>query len=85
MLQSLKWGTFIFFGLLIFLGGRFIWIHMPGTKRLTLEEMGVVFGSVGDAEAVNLPILTGFQCHQVLRSVVGLSTDGRDQQGDWAR
>ena len=33
---------------------------MPETKRLTLEEMDIVFGSVSVAEAVGLLIFIGF-------------------------
>ena len=54
MLESLKYGTFIFFGLMTFGGGVFIWSYVPETKRLTLEEMDTLFGSVGVAEAVSL-------------------------------
>ena len=52
MLQSLKYGTFIFFGLMTFGGGLFIWSYVPETKRLTLEEIDTLFGSVGVAENV---------------------------------
>ncbi|KAG8532544.1 uncharacterized protein KY384_002421 [Bacidia gigantensis] len=52
MLESMKYGTFIFFGLLGCVGGfLFIWLVVPETKRLTLEEMDLVFGSKGVAEA----------------------------------
>ncbi|KAI4149510.1 MAG: hypothetical protein L6R39_002488 [Caloplaca ligustica] len=51
MLTHIKYGTFIFFGLLTFMGAGFLWWYVPETKRLTLEEMDVVFGSVGVARA----------------------------------
>ena len=54
MLESLKYGTFIFFGLMTFGGGLFIWFYVPETKRLTLEEMDTLFGSVGVAETVSV-------------------------------
>ena len=57
MLESLKYGTFIFFGLMTFGGGIFIWSYVPETKRLTLEEMDTLFGSVGVAEAVSSSLL----------------------------
>lgn len=69
MLQSLKWGTVVFFGLLPFLGGLFIGIYVPETEASDAGENGRCFGSVGVAEAVDLLIFIGFQCHQVLRSV----------------
>lgn len=51
MLTGMTYGTFIFFGMLIFLGAFFIWFYVPETKRLTLEEMDVIFGSSGVAAA----------------------------------
>ena len=51
MITHLKYGTFIFFGVMIFIGAAFIWFYVPETKRLTLEEMDLVFGSSGVAEA----------------------------------
>ena len=53
MLETLKYGTFIFFGLLTFGGAVFVWFVVPETKRLTLEEMDILFGSVGLAQAVS--------------------------------
>ena len=51
MLTHLRYGTYIFFGLLTFGGAAFIWIFFPETKSLSLEEMDVLFGSVGAAAA----------------------------------
>ena len=54
MLQDLKYGTFIFFGLVGCTGGfLFVWLYVPETKRLTLEEMDDLFGSKGVAQAVS--------------------------------
>ena len=56
MLQEIKYGTFLFFGLLGCTGGFiFVWLYVPETKRLTLEEMDLLFGSKGVAQAVSLP------------------------------
>jgi hypothetical protein len=44
-------GTYLIFGILTFIGAAFIWFIVPETKRLTLEEMDVVFGSEGVAQA----------------------------------
>lgn len=52
MLEGIKYGTFIFFGLMTFGGAAFLWFYVPETKRLTLEETDVLFGSVGVARAV---------------------------------
>ncbi|OTB17519.1 hypothetical protein K445DRAFT_37844, partial [Daldinia sp. EC12] len=51
MLSQIGYGTYILFGLLTFLGAGFIWFFVPETKRLTLEEMDVIFGSEGTAQA----------------------------------
>lgn len=55
MLEKIAYGTFIFFGLMTVGGFVFIWLYVPETKRLTLEEMDVLFGSLGVAEAVCCP------------------------------
>lgn len=57
MLKKIAYGTFIFFGLMTTGGGVFLWLVVPETKRLTLEEMDVLFGSIGVAEAVSFVIL----------------------------
>ncbi|KAI7785889.1 sugar transporter [Diaporthe eres] len=51
MLSAMPYGTYILFGLLTYLGAVFIWYFVPETKRLTLEEMDVIFGSEGTAQA----------------------------------
>ncbi|EOD46687.1 Sugar transporter [Neofusicoccum parvum] len=51
MLTNMTYGTYIFFGLLTFGGAAFIWLVVPETKNLTLEEMDILFGSQGTAEA----------------------------------
>ncbi|KAI0018588.1 putative hexose transport-related protein [Xylariomycetidae sp. FL0641] len=51
MLNRIGYGTYILFGLLTFMGAAFIWFCVPETKRLTLEEMDVIFGSEGAAQA----------------------------------
>lgn len=53
MLSSISYGTYILFGLLTYMGAAFIWFYVPETKRLTLEEMDVLFGSPGTAQADN--------------------------------
>ena len=50
MLEHMKYGTYIFFGILTTMGAAFIWFYFPETKGLSLEEMDVLFGSVGTAE-----------------------------------
>ncbi|KAH7119826.1 general substrate transporter [Dendryphion nanum] len=50
MLKHMTYGTYIFFGLLTFGGAIFIYFVFPETKGLSLEEMDILFGSVGVAE-----------------------------------
>ncbi|KAF2727393.1 MFS sugar transporter-like protein [Polyplosphaeria fusca] len=50
MLTHMTYGTYIFFGLLTFMGAAFIWFFFPETKGLSLEEMDLLFGSIGVAE-----------------------------------
>lgn len=51
MLSGMTYGTYIFFGLITFGGAIFVWLFVPETKTLSLEEMDLVFGSVGTAAA----------------------------------
>ncbi|KAJ5682104.1 Major facilitator superfamily domain general substrate transporter [Penicillium maclennaniae] len=44
MLNSMKYGTYIFFAIFSGLGGLFIWWFAPETKDKTLEELDVFFG-----------------------------------------
>jgi hypothetical protein len=44
MVEKMGYGTFIFFGLMCFLGAAFVYFVVPETKNLTLEEMDEVFG-----------------------------------------
>ncbi|KAF2000296.1 general substrate transporter [Amniculicola lignicola CBS 123094] len=50
MLAEMTYGTYLFFGFLTFGGALFIWLVFPETKGLSLEEMDILFGSVGVAE-----------------------------------
>ncbi len=66
MLRNITYGTYILFGVLTFLGAAFIWFFVPETKRVSLEEMDVLFGSEGNAKIGSqwpsyLLLLTG--CH----------------------
>jgi sugar porter (SP) family MFS transporter len=50
LLESITYGTYILFGLVTLLGSAFIWFFVPETKRLSLEEMDIIFGSEGAAQ-----------------------------------
>lgn len=59
-----------------------MWLVVPETKRLTLEEMDVLFGSVGVAVAVSItPLLLGVR--KLTSRTAGFATYGRDQPRDW--
>ena len=49
MLKGMRYGTYIFFGLLTLGGAFFVWLFVPETKALSLEEMDILFGSIGVA------------------------------------
>jgi MFS family permease len=49
MLTHMRYGTYIFFGLLTLGGAFFVWRFVPETKGLSLEEMDILFGSEGFA------------------------------------
>jgi hypothetical protein len=51
MISGISYGTYLIFGILTFGGAAFVWYYVPETKRLTLEEMDVIFGSQGTAQA----------------------------------
>jgi hypothetical protein len=51
MISGISYGTYLIFGILTFAGAAFVWYYVPETKRLTLEEMDVIFGSEGTAQA----------------------------------
>ncbi|KAH0496008.1 hypothetical protein TgHK011_009529 [Trichoderma gracile] len=51
MLQGITYGTYILFGIITYLGAAFVYFFVPETKRLTLEEMDIIFGSEGAARA----------------------------------
>lgn len=53
MLANMTYGTYIFFGVLTFLGAAFVYFIVPETKGLSLEEMDLLFGSHGLAEREN--------------------------------
>ncbi|TKW58669.1 Quinate permease [Colletotrichum tanaceti] len=67
MLTSITYGTYILFGLLTYLGAAFIWFFVPETKRLSLEEMDLVFGSEGTAAA-------DFERMEEINAEIGLSS-----------
>jgi hypothetical protein len=54
-------------GILTFMGAAFVWFLVPETKRLTLEEMDVIFGSEGTAQA-------DFERMEEINKEIGLDT-----------
>jgi hypothetical protein len=74
MLSAISYGTYIIFGLLTYLGAAFIWFYVPETKRLTLEEMDIIFGSEGTAQA-------DFERMEEINREIGLDTILRCESG----
>ncbi|KAI9763034.1 MAG: hypothetical protein M4579_000097 [Chaenotheca gracillima] len=50
MIDSMKFGTYIFFAFFSGMGGLFVWYFCPETKNKTLEELDVFFG--GDMDSI---------------------------------
>ena len=67
MISGISYGTYLIFGILTFIGAGFIWFFVPETKRLTLEEMDVIFGSEGTAQA-------DFERMEEINKEIGLDT-----------
>jgi len=80
MLENITYGTFIFFGMVITLGGVFIWFFVPETSRLTLEEMDNVFGSTGLAKS-DADRMAGIQREIGLTAMIHGSQNGSDGEG----
>lgn len=53
MLDSMKYGTYIFFAFFSAAGGVFVWKFFPETKDKTLEELDVFFGGNIDSIAAS--------------------------------
>jgi Sugar (and other) transporter len=67
MISGISYGTYLIFGILTFMGAGFVWFFVPETKRLTLEEMDVIFGSEGTAQA-------DFERMEEINKEIGLDT-----------
>lgn len=67
MISGISYGTYLVFGILTFMGAGFVWFFVPETKRLTLEEMDIIFGSEGTAQA-------DFERMEEINKEIGLDT-----------
>lgn len=47
MLRDITYGTFLFFGTMTVFGGIFVWLFVPETQGVPLEDMDVLFGNKG--------------------------------------
>jgi hypothetical protein len=74
MISGISYGTYLIFGILTFIGAGFIHFLVPETKRLTLEEMNVIFGSEGTAQA-------DFERMDEINKEIGLERIARDAGG----
>ncbi|KAK7207623.1 general substrate transporter [Myxozyma melibiosi] len=43
LMENIKWGTFLVFGISLFFGVVFVFLWVPETKGMTLEEMDIMF------------------------------------------
>lgn len=78
MIEGISYGTYLIFGILTFLGAGFVWFYVPETKRLTLEEMDVIFGSEGTAQA-------DFERMEEINKEIGLDALLRNANGTRAK
>ena len=53
MLDSMKYGTYIFFASFCAIGGAFVYFYVPETKDKTLEELDIYFGGKADIAAAD--------------------------------
>ncbi|KAL8659509.1 MAG: hypothetical protein Q9226_000402 [Calogaya cf. arnoldii] len=76
MLKHISYGTFIFYGLMVVAGALFLWLYVPETKRLTLEEMdvGVARADSARMREINREINREIGLDGVLRNM-GIRTD----------
>ncbi|KAL8950908.1 MAG: hypothetical protein Q9222_003086 [Ikaeria aurantiellina] len=81
MLSGITYGTYLVFGILTFMGAAFIWFYVPETKRLTLEEMDVVFGSDTTAQA-DFARMEAVNRDVGLKSALGDADGGSDYSGE---
>jgi len=79
MIVSLSYGTFIFFGLFSFLGGVFIWLFVPETKGLSLEEMDILFGDEAGSSKVEQDKLVEIYKRVGLDAFVGVQDKMSDE------
>ncbi|KAF4614312.1 hypothetical protein G7Y89_g15425 [Cudoniella acicularis] len=75
MISGISYGTYLIFGILTFMGAGFVWWFVPETKRLTLEEMDVIFGSEGTAQA-------DFERMDEINKEIGLDKIARGSNGN---
>lgn len=58
MLETMKWGTYIFFAAFAIIAFFFTWLIIPETKGVPLEEMDAVFGDTAALQEKNLVTIT---------------------------
>lgn len=79
MLESMRYGTYIFFGILTLGGAFFVWKFVPETKNLSLEEMDILFGSAGIA-ARDKEIMDEVNREVGLTYLTGVGADARSSE-----
>lgn len=56
MLETIKYGTYIFFAVMCFLAGIWAFFLVPETKGKTLEELDAVFGDVEESDLMAIAV-----------------------------
>jgi hypothetical protein len=51
MIESITYGTFLFYGVMTVIGGMFVFFFLPETNGKSLEDMDLLFGMKGFARA----------------------------------
>ena len=75
-INSIGWKTFLMFAIFCLAMAIFVWIFVPETKQLTLEEIDVIFGAV-DAETRAKDIEKAIE---VEKSKAGVDYDEGDEK-----
>lgn len=47
MIRNITYGVFLFYGMMTFLGGLFVFFYVPETMGKALEDMDILFGQKG--------------------------------------
>jgi len=72
MLKHMKFGTYILFGSLTYIGAFFVWFFLPETKGHSLEEMDIVWGDNSRSSSADIKRMARIQ------EEIGLTRIGKE-------